>query len=443
MKDLRRNYLKVGLFAGLGVLHGLVPAITPYHLLDPVFSYDSRVFATFYSLSMVIVIIIGWSLYEHFRPHSKVGIVRLLDAISSRQGRTLYKRLFWATAILGILGIVIRVHATGSSILGMAYAMRLAYRFEANPVLNMLGFYLLSFSLAPGFLGFFLSRQYRIWGVVYTLVIAALCFFAISKGTRALPLGLCGSVLFGYFLQKSMDVRRLAGIGCGGLVILWLAISLYEVRHEMSSMSAGEIMGMMFSPDVAADMLTRDPLNYNENLVGAVATFPSQHPFLAGATYRRMLLFLVPRRLCPGLKPEDPNKIFAMEAFNTAVNLETTIPPTIPGDCYINFGAVGGLFALGGYGIFFAWVSEKLRSSVLWFTAIAPQFVKLLLLGMRGQPYELLVMCLFVLFGTWLLGFLVSMPFKGLQQALTPHRRNSRSAVGQPKPFASPTVGKV
>ncbi len=429
MSDLRRNYVKAGLFAGLGVIHGLVPAITPSYLLDPLFSYEARLFAAIYAFAAVISIATGWLVHDHFRPHSKVGLPRLLSAISIPKGTRLYQRLFWVTALLGVLGIVLRVHATGSSIIGLANAMRFTYRFDANPILNTLGMYLLNFSLVPVFLSFFLSRRYRLWGVVYSIVIAAICFLAVSKGTRAIPLGMCGSCLFGYFLQREIDLRRLVGFVFGGAIIFWLAVSLYEVRHEMSNLQLGEIVELMFSPRIAEDMLTRDPLNYNENLVAAVDTFPTQHPFLAGGTYRRMLFFFVPRKLCPSLKPEDTNKIFAMEAYNTAVDLETTIPPTIPGDCYINFGGWIGLAALFGYGVFLAWFSQKLRSSVLWFTAVAPQFVKFLLLGIRGQPYELLAVFLFVLIGTWLIAIVVGVPFKRLQREVLKKTTRIRKKV--------------
>jgi len=439
-RDLRSNYIKAGLFGGLGLIHGLVPAMTPRHLLDPTFSNEARLFAAVYALAAVLAIAGGWAIYDHLKPLSSARFKNLLRTINTRQGKDLYKKLFWVSAMLGALGVVLKVKATGSSIFGMATAMRFAFRNEADPVLNILGIYLLNFALVPGFLGFFLSKRHRLWGIVYSIAIAVLCFVAVSKGARSLPLGLCGAILFGYFFQREMNVRRLLGFVLGGVAIGWLAISLYEVRHAMSTHDLGEVVLMALSPSTSENLLAQDPLNYNEHLVGAVECFPRQHPFLFGATYRRMLMFFIPRRFFPELKPEDTNKLFALEVYNLPVDLETTIPPTIPGDCYINFGGWLGLVVLFGYGLFFAWVSQKLQSSLLWFTAFGPQITKLLLLGMRGQPYELFVMCLFILIGTWLIAYALGAPFRSLRGHLraqvVPHRTGRQRGLPRRKTAA-------
>lgn len=190
---------------------------------------------------------------------------------------------------------------------------------------------------------------------------------------------------------------------CGGIIFL-LSVSLYDVRKSMSRSTAGEMISMILSPTTYQGALMRDPLGYHEFLVAAVEYFPDRHPYLNGATYRRMLVFFLPRRYFEALKPEDPNMIFASIVEPESARQLTTIPPTMMGDGYINFWGWPGILIMFVNGAIFGMVHWKMRTSALWLVAIAPLFVRLGVMGIRGQPYEILLLGVWALCFVWLMG---------------------------------------
>jgi hypothetical protein len=184
---------------------------------------------------------------------------------------------------------------------------------------------------------------------------------------------------------------------------------------------------MIVSPSTYQGALMRDPLDYHEFLVAAVEYFPDRHPFLVGATYRRMLVFYLPRRYFEAIKPEDPNMIFASIVEPESARELTTIPPTMMGDGYINFWGWPGILIMFVNGVVFGMVHWKMRTSVLWFVAVAPLFVRLGVMGIRGQPYEILLLGVWALTFVWLLGRMLG--FSYADAAASPVDRGSRDGV--------------
>ncbi len=395
--DIRSNLFKAGVFAGLGIIHGLVPAITPTHLLEMGFSPSSRLLAALYVLACVVMLAAGWSVVQARCLRQPVQVDDMIRWFHTPQGQRLLKWLFWWGIAMGILALLLIKKANQATLGEMLRGSRFEFRHTRSPVLYNLGTYLTCFAFIPGLVGFFLSRRYQVLSILFICAYALLTFFVFSKGARSLPLGLLGTFIVAFLMRKRPTVSQLIGLTCATAILMALAVGMYEGRKYMAHQSLLETLQFLLSADAYAGALTRDPLNYNECLVGACHCFPDQHPFVNMAGYRRMLVFFLPSSQFPILKPRDPNIVFGEVVFNTPFQWDVTIPPSIPGDVFINFWGWPGTIVMFFYGMLGAMVDRLVATSPLWFAVIGAQAVRLVLLGMRGQPYDLYVGCLFVM----------------------------------------------
>ena len=195
-------------------------------------------------------------------------------------------------------------------------------------------------------------------------------------------------------------------------MLLLLSVSLYDVRKTMARQTLPAMLQTVLSPATYQGALLRDPLNYHEFLVAAVEYFPERHPFLNGATYRRMLVFFLPRRYFEALKPEDSNMIFAAIVLPGSASTLTSIPPTMMGDGYINFWGWPGIGIMLLNGLVFGFVNWKMRTSMLWFVTVGALYVRLASVAIRGQPYEVLLLGTWGVIAVWGLGRLCGFSFR-------------------------------
>lgn len=405
VRDIRTNLLRFLVFAGYGLIHGLVPALTPSTALTNNFPEGSRYDAALFAFVSVIFMAAGWYVYESSprRMNRGMGLDALLEMINSERIQQFYKRFFWVSMFVGLGGWALYVRGTGSSFMGLAEAGRFQYRLTGDTTMMLVGLYLASFAFVPGFLGMFLPRNYRMIGISFTVVMALACFLVLSVGTRAIPLGMIGTIGVGYTLRHPISPQRFLRIITGCLLILWLTVSLYEVRKVMRNATFSQTAAMLVAPETYQSALVSDPLNYHENLVGAIDSFPQKHPYLDGATYIRILLCLVPGSYLPNLKPEDTNMVFARVVYDADPDIAVTIPPSIPGDAYINFWGWPGLIMMFFNGMILAWGNRKMFASLFWFTVLGPEFARFMLLVLRGQPQDLFLL-IFLLAGfNWIL----------------------------------------
>lgn len=436
--DVRSHLFKVAMFAGLGVIHGLVPAMTPAHLLEIGFSSRARWMAACYALACVVMLVAGWSVVgtRHVRRRPHIG--DMMRVFGTPGGQRFLRWMFWAGVVIGILGLLLIKRANHATLAEMLRGSRFEFRQTRNPLLFNLGTYLTSFALVPGLVGLFLPRRYHLPAVLYTCAYALLSLYVFSKGTRSLPVGLLGTFLVAYLMRQRPTAGQLTGMACGTALLLALAIGLYEGRKYMAHQSAAETIQFLLSPDAYTGALTRDPLNYNECLVGAIHCFPDAHPYLNMGTYRRALFFFLPSSQFPVLKPRDPNATFGEVVFNTPYQWDVTIPPSIPGDLYINFWGWPGVVVMFVYGMIGAFVDRLVATDPLWFAVIGSQAVRLVVLGLRGQPYDLYVNCLIVMMFAYAVARLCPYSLRRLKQDMrqmvaqeTDHlrRRQSIAAV--------------
>jgi oligosaccharide repeat unit polymerase len=389
LPQLQARIAKLLVFAGFGIIHGIVPIFTPSHMTygGGLLTSDLH-WAGFVAFTGVICFAIGWQFVERtWRPTE--GISQGLGAwIASEEGQAVLRRMFVVCAIAGFVLWYTSVAVAAGSLTGAFRAGRFQHRFEGG-ALSIITSYGQALMFVPGFVGFFLSRRYRWAGIAYAVAMAGIVFFA-TQGARATPLGLLGALLLAYALTHRIYPVQLAKLTVALLCLAFLGSGLYEVRKIMSRASFSEIAEVLVSRNTYQGMLTRDPLNYHQMLVAAVHHFPANHPYLNGATYRRLAFFYVPTQYAGGLKPNDTNMLFAqvIGGIQHAERL-TTIPPSVPGDAYINFWGVPGVVViLFLYGAACAVVLNLMDRNLIWFVAIGAGFVRLLTLGLRGQPYE-------------------------------------------------------
>ncbi len=409
--DLHGRLTRLLLFTGLGIIHGLAPALTPSEYLIAEFSDASRLSAAGLALVGVILLSLGWRLHDAMRPRIRGLSDSLWETIRSVEGQSLLRRLFWLCAICGIAGWITSVLASGTALNEVFHMARFRNRGLQISYLEAIAEYFTVLSMVPGFVCFFLPGRYRPIGIAYSVGMALFLFVA-SQGTRANAVGLLGCLLMGYVLANRFLIRRVVVLSGMGLLILVLSVSLYDVRKTMMRQTIPEMLQTVLSPATYRGALLQDPLNYHQFLVAAVEYFPERHPYLHGATYRRLLVFYLPRQYFESIKPEDPNMIFASVVDPGSARSLTTIPPTMMGDGYINFWGWPGIGIMFINGLVLGFVNWKMRTNVLWLVAVGAFFVRLAAGIIRGQPYEVLLMGLWGIVAVWILGRLCGFSFR-------------------------------
>ncbi len=429
--DLRGRFPKLLMFATLGLIHGVVPALTPPELRWAAFSENSRLHAAGLAFVGVLLFSAGWRLFEAYRPKIHGLSENLVTVIESAEGQALLRRLFWTCAVLGLAAWVISVVSMGSSLTEIFQRARFLYRRTEEYYLAAIAQHFVTLAIIPGFVCFFLPRGYRPLGVAYAVAMSLMLFLA-SQGSRANSMGLLGGLMMGYTLRRRVAAHRVVAVGMAGALLLLLSVSLYETRKTMARQSVGDMITTITSPRTYHGALVRDPLNYHEFLVAAVEYFPDRHAFLNGATYRRLLVFFLPRRYFHAIKPADPNMTFAEVVDPHSAAALTTIPPTMMGDGYINFWGWPGVLIMAANGAVFGYVQWKMRTSILWFVALGAMFVRLGVVAVRGQPYEIFLMGIATLGAVWLLGRLYGFSFRdAVRPGIPASPRNFMYASGR------------
>ncbi len=438
MSNLRANFVRIVLMAGLGLIHGLVPMLTPRDMMFPGASDSSVSIAALMALLGVVMFSAGWHLADrkHRLPTALSPAMEAWLALPGTQ-RAL-SRLFWACAVLGVGIWLVSLVASAGSVGAAFSAGRFQYRASGNIYLNAFLNHAQAVLLVPGFLGFFLQRRHLIFGVVFALTMAVLWYFA-HQGTRVISMGLLGAALMGYVLRYEINVRRFAMLSAAGVGFVLLAVASYHIRHVMKQTSKSDLGRMLLSAETYENLLAQDPLNYHQFLVATVEHFPRDHGYVNGATYWRLLVFFVPRAYFPSIKPADTNNIFAQTISGRMSDV--TIPPTLIGDGYINFwGAPGVIIVMFMYGLLFGHVARRFRERPGWFLILGPSFMKFSLLAVRGQPYELLTSALSTAMITWVFCVVFGLPLRRarawVNQADQMYRLNAPPTPAQLQPAA-------
>ena len=413
----RANITKLIMFAGFGIIHGLVPAITPHSQVWLRADYNSLMTAAILTLLGVVVFSISWRLYEIKSIQWDGPSPGLIGWIESEIGQRILRRLFWSCGFIALVSWLGGMIASAGSIDAALTAERFRYRSQGYVYLNAIFVHLLNLSAIPSFICFFMPRRYRLLGITITLTMAAM-FFIASKGGRTVPVAILGSLLMGYVLSRKFSFRRLFVICFAGIAIISLSISLYEIRKKMYGKSFLDLGAMILSAESYQNILGRDPLNYHQIFVAAVEHFPKDHKYLNGKTYLRVLFFYLPHKYFYWIKPPDTNNTFAKVILRDPSTV-TTIPPTMMGEGYINlWGPPGVALIMIFYGVIFCYAGQRMRDNLLWFLAIGPSFPRFALLAIRGSTYEIITLALSSFIFVWFISNLLGASIHKSQQQI-------------------------
>jgi hypothetical protein len=396
LKDFKHRFGKCTFFAAYGLIFGLAPMMQSSIAYVNEFGPAARTEAAYYSLAGLLMLFVGFSLTEWPASRLAVHAAALRQRLVLPPNQRLLEYIFAASIVITAVAQLLLMYAKGITVGDLLAGGRFEYRFNDRGFGSVLAVHLTSFAYVPAFVGVFLNRRYRLLTYLYVLIASGVFYFIFSKGTRSIPLSLAMTLLVAFSIRYRFTARHVLYAGAAAVAFLALAIGLSETRQHLNSMSWFDGLKLLLSAETYQQMWDRDPLNYGTNLVGAIAVFPQDYPYLCGATYRRMPVFFLRESQFPDLKPPDTNVLFGLIVHNRPQELEVTAPPSILGDVYINFWGWWGLPFLCLHGILYGWLLRIMRTHLFGFLWVGPLSGRFLTLIHRGEPYEMFV--LFVMF---------------------------------------------
>lgn len=402
LADLRNGFIRLIVFSALGVVHGLAPALRHALAITAPYAGEAPMNAAGLALAGVILLSLGWRTYDAFHPGPGRRSLGLQAALETEEARRLFRRLFWFTFIIGIIGWLGDMLSRGVPLSQMFSAPRFTGRLTTG-YLSLVFAYPMTLLVVPGFLGFLINRRHRIAGIVIAAVMGVLVYLT-SGGTRGLTMGIFGAAVVGYLTYRRISVKRFLFIGALATVLVLLSASLYELRKQMRRMSGGEMVQFVFSREPYQQILNRDPLDYHKFLVGVVYCFPDSSPYVNGATYRRIFFFFLPQRWFPQIKPVDTSIIIGAALVPERAHLLAMIPPTMMGDLYVNFWGWPGIAGMFFWGMLLGFVNYKFQRSFLWHIYMGSSFVYLWIFLGRGAPHLTFLKGGFILVFLWIFG---------------------------------------
>lgn len=391
INNISGQFLRVVCFGTWGLIHGLVPLLQAIMGLPSDYQYLDQVLAGIFTLLVLLAIAGAWYLMSKLRQRNVAGIsFGLRSVLAMHEGNVVLKRMFWATMTIGMTALVIMVTREGVEFTLARifqtgrFGSRTLTGYSTAIVGNLVGFLCIA-----AFLGVLISRKYRI-ATLIIIPMVAFVFFGASGGSRLIAISLLGSLLFAHLARSRPRKRQVVTFALGGTLVLLLAIGTYELRKIMTTRSTSEAIQFMLTKDAYAEALTRDPLGYHSVMIAVVDSFPESVPFVNMATYRRILFFAFPYKYFPWLKPFDPNMTVSAAIRGTSFSI-ATVPPTIPGDLYINFWGWPGLLVAPLFGMFLCYVENKIYNNLLWFIVIGGTCVLRLSNFIRGAIYDTII----------------------------------------------------
>jgi oligosaccharide repeat unit polymerase len=184
------------------------------------------------------------------------------------------------------------------------------------------------------------------------LILVALAV-TLASGSKFQVLGvLVVVVILGHYLVRRVSFTRgflLALLGVGLFVGYNLYFREYLIRgyvvlnvHDEGH-NAIEAIWWRFSRDTFIQIQT---------LMLLVDYFPRDHGFLGGQTFASLFTAPIPRSLYPG-KPPSPAGVVSTIVFPDLYVRGTSIPPSLVGEAYINFGRIGAFAVMALFGAFY------------------------------------------------------------------------------------------
>ena len=221
------QFMKFLLFAGIGLIHGIVPAIAPYSSMNS--GYEERIVAACFALCGTLALSLGWQIYSLISRGKRPQLMGALQVLKEPASQQKLEQLFMLSAVIGAIAWPGKIYAVGSTFSEFAAEGRFEFRGSGHQFFAWICSSLMNYAFLPGFLGFFLSRRHRTIGIIYALSYALL-YFLVTSGTRSFSVGITGSVLCGFVLHQRQSVIRLAYLGICGGALIFLAVGMLPLR---------------------------------------------------------------------------------------------------------------------------------------------------------------------------------------------------------------------
>jgi oligosaccharide repeat unit polymerase len=241
-------------------------------------------------------------------------------------------------------------------------------------------------------------RLFNLWFWVYAAFAVALSSL-IGSRANTLVVVLAGVILY-HLLYRRIAFRRVLVLLAGGAVALFI---FHLVVHEY--IAAGKLLTISPNPTFNevwggfAGSLSKDFYQI-QALTLVVDAVPNRIPYQYGSTYLPLLLAPIPSSIWAGKLAflSSPGVLTLALWPESWLNVGTTLPPSLMGEMYMNFGAPGvgiGMAVFGAfYGCAYACLKRNARNPVV--AILYAAFVALMIHYIRGEfsAPTILLLCL-------------------------------------------------
>lgn len=321
---------------------------------------DDRIiyYTVLYSIVFLIFVTIGYTI------NSK-GKVRKRKVVQEGHDENLdssIKVLITITSILSICGVFGAIYFSGMSINQLLTSSRFSYWETRNVYARLISGYFVTLISVASFLAG--SNKTKTPFIFYLAFLVANTSQLVLYGSRGVVLSSIGAFALGKFnllrFKRKGSSKKIFYFGILGGILFHLGVVWQYVRWTMRSVSGiKEWIGLLLfdAPIAYRISIERGDLAYFfDAAVTSLDVVPRIHDFLYGTSYVRLLLLFVPQSIFH-IKPEETQRIFASIISPETYHLGTTLPPSIIGDSYLNFGFFGvfiGLF----FGFMLSWMDK-------------------------------------------------------------------------------------
>lgn len=258
------------------------------------------------------------------------------------------RRAIMGLLALGFLGFVMQVYALPGGLEATSLS-RVEVLGSKHAMLQLIGTYLfICTHLALVAVGLLRKRMGSLYWI--SVVIAGLMCVGLHLVYRSRTQLLAFIVLLAIpYIQThcTTRLRKLTICLALGAALFWFAATAQVARGSIQSgrdAFAGAVTRLS-AEELIDHSLRKSDLGNVRYFYDALECFPHGHPFLWGSSYYAWILMPIPRSWI-SFKPSDTQVLFCQEVDPAMAQYGGTIPPTIYGDAYINFGSLGVLVFL-------------------------------------------------------------------------------------------------
>jgi oligosaccharide repeat unit polymerase len=263
-----------------------------------------------------------------------------------------YKRLTVVFFLIGCVGFALQVVAIPAGFRATELA-RSDILDSKSAVMQTIGAYLFLGALLSLALTTLLKRRTKRFYVACVAGVGVMSLLLhLLYRSRTELLAFAVLLVMPVFPRYCSTVLRRALVSisiCAALYLFAAGVQLARGYIEYGSDSYFDALHEFSLESVVGYSFEEGDLSHIHFFYDALDLFPDHHPYLLGTSYFSWLLAPIPRSVFPQ-KPQDTQVIFCEEANPAMAGLGGTIPPSIYGDAYINFGPFGILvFVVWGF----------------------------------------------------------------------------------------------